>query len=162
MSGTSASGHEQWRSAQPTATMSPTAGASTSTAATAGPPRARKARLVLARLDPWSVMKLSFLLSVALAVVLLVAVAVLWMVLDTMGVFDAVGRTIESVTRERDTSQGFSIQSYVGFGRVMTVTIALATVNVILLTALSTLAAFLYNLAASLVGGLHVTFSEDV
>ena len=122
----------------------------------------RRARLVLGRVDPWSVMKLSFLLSIALAIVALVAVAVLWSVLDSMGVFDSVGRTVESVTRERDTAQGFDILTYVGFNRVMTLTALLTGINVILMTALCTLGAFLYNLAASLVGGLHVTLTEDV
>ena len=121
----------------------------------------RKARLVLGRVDPWSVMKLSFLLSIALAIVALVAVAVLWSVLDSMGVFDSVGRTGESVTRERDTAEGFDILAYVGFERVMTLTALLTGINVILMTALCTLGAFLYNLAASLVGGLHVTLTED-
>jgi hypothetical protein len=116
---------------------------------------------VLGRVDPWSVMKLSFLLSIALAVVALVAVAVLWSVLDSMGVFDSVGRTVESVTRERDTAEGFDILAYVGFERVMTLTALLTGINVILMTALCTLGAFLYNLAASLVGGLHVTLTED-
>lgn len=107
-------------------------------------------------------MKLSFLLSIALMVMALVAVGVLWNVLDSMGVFESVGRAVETVTRERDDGQGFDIMSYVGFGRVMTVTALLAGVNVVLMTALSTLGAFLYNLAASLVGGLNLTFSEDV
>jgi len=124
--------------------------------------RARKARLVLARVDPWSVMKLSFLLSIALAIVALVAVFVLWSVLDTMGVFESVGRSVESVTRSSDNSQGIDILDYVGLDRVLSVTIALAGVNVVLMTALCTLGAFLYNMAAGLVGGLHVTFTEDV
>ena len=121
----------------------------------------RKVKLSVARVDPWSVMKLAFLLAIALAIVALVAAAVLWSVLDSMGVFDSVSRTVESVTRDRDTDQGFDILTYVGFERVMTLTAVLAGVNVILMTALSTLGAFLYNLAASLVGGLHVTLTED-
>ena len=159
----SAPGHESWRTGgQPTATMPPVPDVTATTTRPAARRGPRKARLVLARVDPWSVMKLSFLLAIALAVVALVAVAVLWSVLDSMGVFDAVGRTVESVTRDRDTDEGFDIQSYVGFERVMTVTAMLSVVNVILITALATLGAFLYNLASSLVGGLHVTFTEDV
>jgi hypothetical protein len=122
----------------------------------------RKARLVLARVDPWSVMKLSFLLAIGLAVITLVAVTVLWSVLDSMGVFDSVGETVESVTRSSDSAQGVDILDYVGFSRVLSLTALLAGVNVILMTALGTLGAFLYNLAASLVGGLHVTLTEDV
>jgi hypothetical protein len=117
---------------------------------------------VLARVDPWSVMKLSFLLAVALAVLTLVAVVVLWGVLDSMGVFGSVAETVESVTRSSDNSQGFDIYTYIGFGKVVSLTALLAGVNIILMTALGTLAAFLYNLAASLVGGLHVTLTEDV
>jgi hypothetical protein len=136
--------------------------ATTTTSRPAGRPRARKARLVLARVDPWSVMKLSFLLAVALAIVAVVAVFVVWSVLDTMGVFDSVGGTVESITRSSDNAQGVDILDYVGLGKVLSLTVVLAAVNVVLMTALCTLAAFLYNMAASLVGGLHVTFTEDV
>ncbi|MDQ1616805.1 MAG: hypothetical protein QOI25_4280 [Mycobacterium sp.] len=153
---------QDWRAGQPTATM-PAVGATSAAppARPTGRTRPRRARLVLARVDPWSVMKLSFLLSVALAIVGFVAVALLWSVLDSMGVFDSVGRTVESVTRKSETEPGVSIATYVGFSRVMTVTALLAGVNVILMTALCTLGAFLYNLGSSLVGGLHVTLTED-
>ncbi len=124
--------------------------------------RARRARLVLSRVDPWSVMKLAFLLSIALAIVAVVAVFVLWSVLDAMGVFDSVGSTVESVTRSSDNAQGINILDYVGLGRVLSITMVLSAVNAVLLTALCTLSAFLYNMAASLVGGLHLTFTEDV
>lgn len=152
--------------AQPTATMPPVREPATSsvaaTRAAAARPRPRRARLVLARVDPWSVMKLGFLLSLALAIIAVVAVLVLWTVLDTMGVFDSVGRSVESITRSSDNAEGFDIMGYIGLSRVLTVTVALAAVNVVLMTALCTLAAFMYNMAASLVGGLHVTFTEDV
>jgi hypothetical protein len=156
---------DQWRTAQPTSTMAPvtdTMAPGAATTRTAGRVRARKARLVLGRIDPWSVMKLAFLLSIALAVVAVVAVFVLWSVLDAMGVFDSVGSTVESVTRSQDNAQGVDILSYVGLGKVLSITFVLAAVNVVLMTALCTLAAFLYNMAAGLVGGLHVTFTEDV
>jgi hypothetical protein len=151
---------EAWRSGggQPTATMPPVRDM-TSTATSSRPvsrPRARRARLVLARVDPWSVMKLSFLLAIALAVIAVVAVFVIWTVLDTMGVFDSVGSTVESITRSSDNSQGVDILDYVGLSRVLSLTVVLAGVNV------ATLGAFMYNMAASLVGGLNVTFTEDV
>jgi hypothetical protein len=79
-----------------------------------------------------------------------------------MGVFDSVGSTVEEVTRSQDNAQGVDINNYVGLSRVLTITFVLSSVNVVLMTALGTLAAFLYNMAASLVGGLHVTFTEDV
>jgi hypothetical protein len=107
-------------------------------------------------------MKLSFLLAIALAVIALVAVFVIWTVLDTMGVFDSVGGTVESITRSSDNAQGVDILDYVGLSRVLSLTVVLAGVNVVLMTALATLGAFMYNMAASLVGGLNVTFTEDV
>jgi len=126
------------------------------------PATARKARLVLARVDPWSVMKLSFLLAIGLGIVTMVAISILWSVLDSMGVFDSVGQTVESVTRSSDNAQGVNILDYIAFSKVFSLTALLAGINVILMTALGTLGAFLYNLAASLLGGLHVTLTEDV
>lgn len=164
MSTPNAPGTEQWRVGQPTATMPPVRdpGPTTASRGVAGRTKPRRARLVLARVDPWSVMKLGFLLSIALAIVAFVAVFVLWTVLDTIGVFDSVGRSVESVTRASDSARGVDINDYVGLSRVLTVTLVLSAVNVVLMTALCTLGAFLYNMAAGLVGGLHVTFTEDV
>ncbi len=154
----------EWRGGPPTATMPPVTDtlAGATQARPAARVRARRARLVLSRVDPWSVMKLAFLLSIALAIVAVVAVFVLWSVLDAMGVFDSVGSTVESVTRSQDNAQGIDILDYVGLGKVLSITMVLSAVNAVLLTALCTLSAFLYNMAASLVGGLHLTFTEDV
>lgn len=157
---------EQWGSSPPTATMPPVRdqppASSPATRSTGRPAKARRARLVLARVDPWSVMKLAFLLSVALAVIAVVAVFVVWSVLDSMGVFASVGRSVESVTRSNDNAQGVDIFDFVGLNKVISTTLLLSAVNVVLMTALATLGAFMYNMAASLVGGLHVTFTEDV
>jgi hypothetical protein len=118
----------------------------------------RRVRLTLARVDPWSVTKLSFLLSVAVGIALVVATSVIWSVLDGMGVFtDLDGLLRDVVGAEVD----FDLLDYVGFGKVISLATVIAVVDVVLLTALSTIVAFLYNVSSALVGGLHVTLSDD-
>lgn len=102
-------------------------------------------------------MKLSFLLSVAIGIAMVVAAGVLWTVLDGMGVFSDINDLVSQILG----SSAFDINDFIGFGRVLSFGTVLAVVNVVLLTALSTLGAFLYNIAASLVGGLHLTLTDD-
>ena len=59
------------------------------------------------------------------------------------------------------TGEEFDVFNYVGFGRVVSLSTVVGVVNVVLITALSTIGAFLYNLGAGLVGGLHVTLSDE-
>jgi hypothetical protein len=119
----------------------------------------RRARLLVTRLDPWSVMKTAFMLSVSLAVVVLVAISLLWWTLSVTGVFDAIGRTIDDVAGS--TTSSFDFLSLVSFSRVMGVALVLAAIEIVLVSALTTLFAFLYNLSVGLTGGLEVTLSED-
>ncbi|MCB5909395.1 DUF3566 domain-containing protein [Streptomyces pinistramenti] len=123
-------------------------------------PRTRKARLRVARADPWSVMKVSFLLSIALGVCTIVAVAVLWMVMDAMGVFTTVGGTISQATGSSDGS-GFDLESFLSLPRVLLFTTIIAVIDVVLATALATLGSFIYNLSAGFVGGVELTLAED-
>lgn len=124
------------------------------------PGRVRKARLRLLRVDPWSVMKTAFLLSVALGITMFVAVAVLWSVLDAAGVFSSIDEIVTDMTAS-DSNSGIDINQYVELSRVLGFTTLIAVVDVVLLTALATLGAFLYNLSASLLGGLELTLAED-
>ncbi|MBD0672344.1 DUF3566 domain-containing protein [Kitasatospora sp. NPDC091335] len=122
--------------------------------------RTRKARLRVTKVDPWSVMKVSFLLSLAVGIIIIVASAVLWMTLDSLGVFDSLTKTLKDVTGS-DSSGGVNLMDYVGFGKVMTFTTLIAVVDVVLLTALSTLSAFIYNAAAGFTGGVELTLAEE-
>ncbi|MFG2521062.1 DUF3566 domain-containing protein [Streptomyces sp. NPDC048527] len=123
-------------------------------------PRTRKARLRVAKADPWSVMKVSFLLSIALGICTVVAAAVLWMVMDAMGVFSTVGGTISEATGSNE-SNGFDLQSFLSLPRVLLFTSIIAVIDVVLATALATLGAFIYNLSAGFVGGVELTLAED-
>ncbi|MER6220360.1 DUF3566 domain-containing protein [Streptomyces sp900105755] len=123
-------------------------------------PRTRKARLRVAKADPWSVMKVSFLLSIALGICSIVAAAVLWMVLDAMGVFSTVGGTISEATGSNE-SNGFDLQAFLSLPHVLTFTAIIAVIDVVLATALATLGAFIYNLSAGFVGGVELTLAED-
>jgi hypothetical protein len=123
-------------------------------------PRTRKARLRVAKADPWSVMKVSFLLSIALGICTIIAAAVLWMVMDAMGVFSTVGGTISEATGSNE-SNGFDLQSFLSLPRVLMFTTVIAVIDVVLATALATLGAFIYNLSAGFVGGIELTLAED-
>lgn len=123
-------------------------------------PRVRKARLRVAKADPWSVMKVGFLLSIALGVCTIVASAVLWMVMDAMGVFSTVGGTISEATGSNE-SNGFDLQSFLSLSNVLLFTTVIAVIDVVLATALATLGAFIYNLSAGFVGGVELTLAED-
>ncbi|MFE0453336.1 DUF3566 domain-containing protein [Streptomyces sp. NPDC058914] len=123
-------------------------------------PRVRKARLRVAKADPWSVMKVSFLLSIALGICTIVAAAVLWMVMDAMGVFSTVGGTISEATGSNE-SNGFDLQSFLSLPHVLMFTSIIAVIDVVLATALATLGAFIYNLSAGFVGGIELTLAED-
>ena len=119
----------------------------------------RKVRLTLAKLDPWSVMKLGFLISVAIGIAFVVLVAVLWMILSTMNVFTDIEGVLQSL--QTTTSDPFSIKDYVGFGRVVSLSIVIGVIDVILMTAIATVMAFLYNICSALVGGVQLTLTDD-
>jgi ABC-type Fe3+ transport system permease subunit len=123
-------------------------------------PRTRTARLRVAKADPWSVMKVSFLLSIALGICTIVAAAVLWMVMNAMGVFSTVGGTISEATGSNE-SNGFDLQSFLSLPHVLMFTTIIAVIDVVLATALATLGAFIYNLSAGFVGGIELTLAED-
>jgi hypothetical protein len=124
--------------------------------------RVRKARLRVARVDPWSVMKVAFVLSIALGIVTLVGTAVVWEVLNGLGVFSSLNKTIGDLTSSgSSTSSSFNVSSVLSFARVEGYMLIVALVDIVLVTALATLGAYLYNLSSGFVGGLEVTLAED-
>ncbi len=106
-------------------------------------------------------LKTSFLFSIAAGVVLWVAVLVVWTVIGQSGLFDAMNKLIGDIVQVPGDTTQFRIQDYVPTSKVLGTAAIIAFVDVIIFTALATLAAFLYNLASAMIGGLEVTLAED-
>ncbi|WP_250280241.1 DUF3566 domain-containing protein, partial [Frankia sp. Cppng1_Ct_nod] len=113
----------------------PMVGAPTGPSVVRTPGQGRRARLRVARVNPLSVARLTFAFSLCVFVVLMVAVAVLWFVLNSIGVFDSVVSAADTLT---DGSNG-GVRSWLSFTRAMEFGMLIGAINVILMTALATL-----------------------
>ncbi len=114
--------------------------------------RARKVRLALKRVDPWSVFLFSLLASVFAGLAVVVAVAALYGLLNSLGVVASINELVGEVTGEG--SPLITPSRFLGGAAV------LAAVNVVLLTLLATLSSLLYNVCASFTGGIELTLGE--
>jgi len=120
---------------------------------------ARQAHLTISRVEPWSVMKFSFAVSVVAFIVLFVAVAVLFAVLSALGVFDSLQHLVNNVTSSQN-SAGYNVKKWFTASRVLGYTVLLGGLNIVLITAMSTIGAVIYNLTSRLIGGVEVTLKE--
>ena len=120
----------------------------------------RRARLYVYRLDAWSVMKVAFMLSVALGIVIVCAVAALWWLLDYSGVIETLARNVDEVIGSGTTT--FDLEAVLAFDRVMGITVVVAALEVALVSILAGLFAVLYNLTVGITGGIEATFTDAV
>jgi len=118
-----------------------------------------RTRLRLVRVEPYSVTRLAFVVSVALMIVTTVAAAFFWLALEATGVWSEINETVAALLS--DDSASFDITDYLGFTRMVGGTLVVSGINVILMTALATVGAHLFNLAAALLGGVEATFTDD-
>ncbi|GAB1814786.1 DUF3566 domain-containing protein [Mycobacterium sp. MUNTM1] len=120
---------------------------------TRGPVRAS---MQIRRIDPWSTLKVSLLLSVALFFVWMIAVAFLYLVLGGMGVWSKLNSNVGDLLNNTSGSSGELVSSGTIFGGA----VLIGLVNIVLLTAMATIAAFVYNLTTDLIGGVEVTLAD--
>ena len=120
---------------------------------TRGPVRAS---MQIRRIDPWSTLKVSLLLSVALFFVWMIAVAFLYLVLGGMGVWSKLNSNVGDLLNNTSGSSGELVSSGTIFGGA----VLIGLVNIVLLTAMATIAAFVYNLTTDLIGGIEVTLAD--
>ncbi len=117
----------------------------------------RRVDIAIARVDAWTVMKVSFLLSVAFGIAMVIATAVLWFMVDGMHVFS----TIEDFMKTIGGEKFIPFLDYLRLPKVLSYATIVGVANVVLLTAISTLGAMLYNVIASLVGGVKISLMDE-
>lgn len=115
--------------------------------------RARTSRVVVRRVDPWSVLKLSLLFYLCVCLVLLVAGCILWAGASAAGVVENIEGFVSDI--------GFDDFRFVAADILRASTIG-GLVLVVSGTLANTLLAVLFNLMGDVVGGLKVTLAEDV
>src|SRR6185312_9973389 len=106
----------------------------------------KQVRLKLVYVDFWSAVKLSFLIALALGIVL-----------DTNGIFGS----IDGLLREILNDNSFSVTSTVSLGTVLMFSIIAALLNLVIGTALGAITALLYNFSVRITGGLLVGFTNN-
>ncbi|OKL48537.1 hypothetical protein BSR29_00180 [Boudabousia liubingyangii] len=120
-------------------------------------PAPRRYRMTVESVDPMSVLRLSFLLSVALGIAFIVATAILWTVLNSMHVWAG----IENVAKEFGSPRIDVLLEYLHFGKAMALSSVIAVINVLLMTVASTIGALIYNVVVKLVGGVTVQLIDE-
>lgn len=120
---------------------------------------ARQAHLAIAQLEPWSVMKFAFVVSLIAFVILFVAVSVVYGTLSALGVFGSLQHLVSGITSSQ-TSAGVNAKAWFSASRVLGYAALLGSLNVVLITAMSTIGAAVYNLTSRLVGGVEVALRE--
>lgn len=115
-----------------------------------------RASMQIRRIAPWSTLKVSLLLSVALFFVWMITVAFLYLVLGGMGVWAKLNSNVGDLLNNASGSSAELVSSGTIFGGAFLI----GLVNIVLMTALATIGAFVYNLITDLIGGIEVTLAD--
>lgn len=115
-----------------------------------------RASMQIRRIDPWSMLKVSLLLSVALFFVWMIAVAFLYLLLGGMGVWAKLNSNVGDLLNNTGGNSGELVSNSTIFGCAVLV----GLVNIVLMTTMAAIAAFVYNLSSDLVGGVEVTLAD--
>ncbi|KIP51314.1 DUF3566 domain-containing protein [Leucobacter komagatae] len=117
---------------------------------------AKQVRLKLVYVDFWSAVKFSFLVSMCLAIVGIVTAILVYVVLQTTGVFGRIDALFMDIVGEEN-----SLMNFIGFPQVAFVAVVVGVLNTIVGTALGAIASLVYNLLVRVLGGFQLGFSSN-
>jgi hypothetical protein len=119
----------------------------------------RRARLYVTHVNAWSITKAAFLLALAIGIVLVVAVTALWLLLNSIGVFDTLTRNVNDVIG--NSANTIDLVGLLSFPTVIGAAVVIASVEIVLISIFAGLFAVMYNLSVGLTGGIEVVLSDD-
>ncbi|GAA2835848.1 transmembrane protein DUF3566 [Leucobacter komagatae] len=117
---------------------------------------AKQVRLKLVYVDFWSAVKFSFLVSICLAIVGIVTAILVYVVLQTTGVFGRVDALFMDIVGEDN-----SLMKFIGFPQVAFFSVVVGVLNTIVGTALGAIGSLVYNLLVRVLGGFQLGFSSN-
>ncbi len=117
---------------------------------------AKQVRLKLVYIDFWSALKLSFFVALALGIVTIVAAGLLWVVLNSTGIFIS----LDGILGDLFNDPTFSISKDFSFTTVMSFAAVIGLINTIIFTVLGAIGAVLYNMIVKITGGMLVGFTN--
>ncbi|KTF04521.1 MULTISPECIES: DUF3566 domain-containing protein [Trueperella] len=116
-----------------------------------------RVRMTISRIDPLSALKLSFLVSVGVGIMIVIAAILLWFTLDAMHVWARIDELLVTL----NSAPLLELGQFMQFGRVVSFAVVVGVIEVVLMTLFGTVMALLYNVVAMLVGGLGITVTDE-
>lgn len=117
----------------------------------------RSVHMTVSRINPWSALKISFLVSVAIGIMMVIAAIVLWLVLDGMHVWSS----IDDLLKTLNSAELLKVGQFLEFGRMIPFAVVVSVLEVILMTIFGGITAVVFNLVAMLVGGFKITVTDE-
>lgn len=117
------------------------------------PPAQRLVRrdIMIRRVDPWTVLKISVVFYTCILIIGVLANAVLWAIIGQLGLIDQI----------TELAQTYNVALTIRTGNILQAVFLLGVLGVVFWTAVNVFLAFLYNLVADLIGGIRVDLAED-
>jgi len=116
----------------------------------------KQVRLRLVYIDFWSAVKLSFLASVALAIVTIVSFFLIHLLLQQTGLITKADEFVGMLT-----DNAVSVSAMLGLPQVMAFAAVISILNLIVFTVMGAVVAGVYNMAVKVTGGLLVGFMSN-
>ena len=118
--------------------------------------KVNRVRRIIRKVDPWTVLKVTFVLNFIVALTIVLGFSILWVLLINAGV----PQGLEDIARRLALLDESA--SLVGnIEAIFLSVVSLAVVYLLTQTALATVGAFFYNLVSDLVGGIEVVVLEE-